>query len=271
MERAELKQKEHVLELHVCDFEGPLDLLLHLIAQNKVDIYDIPIAEITAQYLAILEEAERMDLGLASDFLLMAATLTQIKSRLLLPSEKKEDGTEEDPREELVLKLLAYQRCKWIAGKLERRFAAYARTVFKLPETAKSLGLEPERRVPDPSLLNRSLFDEACAEMERRNAARYQDVQEKNAYILRRDRFSVKKALYALFAFAKRRGRFLFEQFSVTKNKAEKISHFLALLELVKQSRIRATQTGNFAPIELEWNAERGGDTADFEKTEEIP
>ena len=87
-------------------FEGPLDLLLHLIEKNKVDIYDIPIAEITRQYLDYVNQMEQEDLNIVSDFLVMAATLLDIKSRLLLPVETNEEGEEEDPRRELVEQLL---------------------------------------------------------------------------------------------------------------------------------------------------------------------
>ena len=80
-------------------FEGPLDLLLHLIEKNKVSIYDIPIAEITDQYMAYLHEMKKQDLGVMSEFLLMAATLLDIKSRMLLPKEVNEEGEEEDPRQ----------------------------------------------------------------------------------------------------------------------------------------------------------------------------
>ena len=87
-------------------FEGPLDLLLHLIEKNKVDIYDIPIVEITKQYLDYVNQMEKEDLNIVSDFLVMAATLLDIKSRMLLPVPETEEGEEEDPRAELVASLL---------------------------------------------------------------------------------------------------------------------------------------------------------------------
>ena len=99
-------------------FEGPLDLLLHLIEKNKVDIYDIPIVEITQQYLDYVSRMEREDLNVVSDFLVMAATLLDIKSRMLLPVEEEEEGDEEDPRAELVARLLEYKRYKMMAQEL---------------------------------------------------------------------------------------------------------------------------------------------------------
>ena len=86
-------------------FEGPLDLLLHLIDKNKVNIYDIPIVEITNQYMAYIREMQRQDLNIMSEFLVMAATLLNIKARMLLPAEVNEEGEEEDPRAELVMRL----------------------------------------------------------------------------------------------------------------------------------------------------------------------
>ena len=87
-------------------FEGPLDLLLHLIEKNKIDIYDIPIAQITDQYMEYIRDMQEQDLNVMSEFMVMAATLLDIKCRMLLPREVKEDGEEEDPREELVRQLL---------------------------------------------------------------------------------------------------------------------------------------------------------------------
>ena len=96
-------------------FEGPLDLLLHLIEKNKIDIYDIPIVEITAQYLDYIRQMQREDMNVMSEFLVMAATLIDIKCKMLLPKEVNEDGEEEDPRAELVQKLLEYKMYKCMA------------------------------------------------------------------------------------------------------------------------------------------------------------
>ena len=96
-------------------FEGPLDLLLHLIEKNKVDIYDIPIVEITDQYLEYVRNLHQEDMNIMSEFLVMAATLIDIKCRMLLPKEVDEEGNEEDPRAELVQKLLEYKMYKYMS------------------------------------------------------------------------------------------------------------------------------------------------------------
>lgn len=122
-------------------FEGPLDLLLHLIEKNKVSIYDIPIAEITDQYMAYLHEMKKQDLGVMSEFLLMAATLLNIKSRMLLPKEVNEEGEEEDPRQELVQQLLEYKMYKYISYELKERRQDAAQVLYHkqdLPEEVKA-------------------------------------------------------------------------------------------------------------------------------------
>lgn len=100
-------------------FEGPLDLLLHLIEKNKVSIYDIPIAEITDQYLEYVSHMEEESLDVVSEFLVMAATLLDIKAKMLLPKEVNEDGEEEDPRAELVARLLEYKTYKYMSMELK--------------------------------------------------------------------------------------------------------------------------------------------------------
>ena len=114
-------------------FEGPLDLLLHLIEKNKVNIYDIPIVEITAQYMEYIAEMKRRDLDVLSEFLVMAATLIDIKSKMLLPSEVTDGEEEEDPRAELVQQLLEYKMYKCMAYELKDRQIDACKTMFKEP------------------------------------------------------------------------------------------------------------------------------------------
>jgi len=109
-------------QIHLQSFEGPMDLLMHLIAKNKIDIYDIPIATLTEQYLAYLDEMKRFDIEIASSFLVMAATLLSIKSRMMLPKTVvTEDKEEEDPRKELVERILAYRKYQQASLELTAR------------------------------------------------------------------------------------------------------------------------------------------------------
>ena len=114
-------------------FEGPLDLLLHLIDKNKVNIYDIPIVEITEQYLEYIKEMERQDLNIVSEFLVMAATLIAIKCKMLLPKEVNEEGEEIDPRAELVEQLLEYKMYRFMAEELKERQMDAGKSLYKNP------------------------------------------------------------------------------------------------------------------------------------------
>lgn len=135
------------MEFHLEHFEGPLDLLLHLIAKNKVSIYDIPIAEILDQYMAVLHEAEAMDLDVAGDFVAMAAQLVYIKSKMLLPRHEEEE--EEDPRAGLVEMLLEYQRIKETAS-FFREKGEVGRDIFvKPPEQLGDVPREYHHAVAD--------------------------------------------------------------------------------------------------------------------------
>jgi len=114
-------------------FEGPLDLLLHLIEKNKVDIYDIPIVMITEQYLDYIKQMESQDMNIMSEFLLMAATLLDIKCKMLLPAEVNEEGEEEDPRTELVEKLLEFKMYKYMSFELKDMSIDAGKTLYKAP------------------------------------------------------------------------------------------------------------------------------------------
>ncbi len=120
-------------------FEGPLDLLLHLIDKNKIDIYDIPIVEITSQYLVYIREMQTEDMNIMSEFLVMAATLVDIKCRMLLPKEVNEEGEEEDPRAELVQRLLEYKMYKCMSFELKDRQVDAGRYLFRVQSLPKEV------------------------------------------------------------------------------------------------------------------------------------
>ena len=128
-----------LLKLQV--FEGPMDLLMHLIEKNKIDIYDIPIVTITDQYLEYVRQMEHSDMNVTSEFLVMAATLLDIKSRMLLPREENEEGDEEDPRDELVKRLLEYKMYKFMSEELKEKSRQAGLSYFReqdLPEEVRS-------------------------------------------------------------------------------------------------------------------------------------
>ena len=143
----------NTVTLKLENFEGPISLLYHLIEKNKIDIYDIPIAEITRQYMAVLDDAKRRDMEIMSEFLVMAASLLEIKSRLLLPRPKKEnEEEEEDPREELIRKLIEYKRFKDAAKELKNREKRAAYTIYKKPDSSLAMFKEEEKAEIDEIL-----------------------------------------------------------------------------------------------------------------------
>ena len=155
-------------------FEGPLDLLLHLIEKNKVDIYDIPIVEITEQYLEYVRQIPKDDMNTMSEFLVMAATLLDIKCKMLLPKEEDEEGEEEDPRAELVQKLLEYKMYKYMSYELKDMSMGADRHLFKKPSIPKEVldyqaPVDYSELIGDSNLaLLNELFQNICKRQEDR-------------------------------------------------------------------------------------------------------
>ncbi|HAW15637.1 MAG TPA: chromosome segregation protein ScpA [Clostridiales bacterium] len=241
--------------LKIRHFEGPLDLLFHLIEKNDIDIYDIPISEITNQYMEFLSEMEKMDMEVASEFIVMGATLVHIKSRMMLPGRYTTDEDQgDDPREELVISLLRYKRCKLLAGELKKRHEIYSDCYYKVPSTAKSLDVDiiypPQEFEPDE-------FEAAVENLCRRNEIRFADISSKITHILRRDRLSVKERMKSVLLTITRRGRLFFHELFEGKKEPEKIDRivgFLAVLELLRGNRIKASQKKPFDVILIEDN-----------------
>jgi segregation and condensation protein A len=223
-------------------FEGPLDLLLHLIKKNEVSITDIPIATITEQYLATLDLMESLSLDVAGEFLVMAATLIHIKSRMLLPAGTEEAEEDEgiDPRDDLVRRLLEYQRFKDAADQLEGR-EILTRDVFVRSATP------PETVEPAP-FREVSVFELLTA------LRRVIDRLPKDVYhqvIL--DKVTVREKMTLLLDTLRTRGRVLFEElFGDAQNRMDVVVTFLAMLELVKVRAIRIFQDEPAGPIVIE-------------------
>lgn len=230
-------------------FEGPLDLLLSLIAKNKVNIYDIPIAVILDQYMEYIHEMEMFNMEVASSFIVMAARLMLIKSRMLLPVQKDE----EDPRQELVDMLLEYQRAKKTAEVLhDREFTYWGR--YEKP--AEDVGVDPEYRLThDIEILKEALhrilarndeLEESTFEMEQNigkhlTATRQVSVGEKIASVLKRLEKKEKQRLDSFFDDVQSRG--------------EVVATFLALLELIKGKRISITYySDNYSDCDIVLN-----------------
>ena len=214
-------------------FEGPLDLLLHLITKNKIDIYDIPIAEITKQYLEAIEGIEESKLENESEFMVMAAQLLYIKSKMLLP--KPEDEEEEDPREDLAARLLEYQKYKEASKELRKNEFWSRYMIFKEPEKINFPLPEYDRHHEITDLI-----DAFAAIMERR---RRKEKPPKKAFsgIVGREKVSVDDMVEKVCKILDKSKRVNFRSiFKKTDSKPEMIATFLAILEMIKLNKITA-------------------------------
>ncbi len=268
MERQEVMDLSFKLE----SFEGPLDLLLHLIEKNKVDIYDIPIAEIAQQYFLYIEEMQQQSMEVMSEFLVMAATLLEIKARMLLPPEKDEEGVEIDPRSELVEKLLEYKMYKYMSYELRDLQGDAEKVLYRsssLPPEVKKWRrkVSPEDLLGDLTLRQMgAVFQEVLRRQEdRRDPIRSQFGQiekEKvdSAKIMNHVSTRIRKQKKCSF-------RSLLED---GQGKMSIVVTFLTVLELMKMGRIDAAQDENFGEImitardESEWDAEYAGEEIDL-------
>ncbi|MDD2213591.1 MAG: segregation/condensation protein A [Oscillospiraceae bacterium] len=245
-------------------FSGPLELLLHLIERDKIDIYDIPIKSITDQYLTYLEQARQLDLDIASDFLLMAATLLQLKSRLLLPVDPLPGEDQEDPRQELVLRLLAYRRTRLLADALKTRQETWGLSACRAPEKLHREPNWPQEQSGE-KLINYPRFLLAAGRIQQRNETRFNDLRSKLTYILKRERHSFKDVLRYIWERLKRRQQCLFSDlFPASAGKPATVTGFLAILELLKEHQIQADQPEPFAPIEIKAAARQDPDQQDM-------
>lgn len=227
------------LEVFLDAFEGPLDLLLYLIRKENLDILDIPIAEITRQYIEYIELMHSMRLELAAEYLLMAAMLAEIKSRLLLPRPAGDEEDEEDPRAELVRRLQEYERYKKAAEELNE-LPRMGRDVFQAEADAgerKVLQLPPEVALQD--LI--SAFQEV---MKRASMYAHHHVQMESLSV--RERMSA-----VLNAVQANHFTGFTDLFTVEEGRMGVVVTFLAVLELTRESLIELTQAGPFAPIHV--------------------
>ena len=235
-------------------FEGPLDLLLHLIEKNKIDIYDIPIVEITDQYMEYIHSMEKEDLGVMSEFLVMAATLLDIKCKMLLPKEVNEEGEEEDPREELVQKLLEYKMYKFMSYDLKDKMDDAANVFFKEPTLPDEV--LQYREPVDPKELLAGLTLEKLHSI-------YQSILKKQEDKIDpiRSRFgtfekeevSLSEKMLEMKEYAGNHRKFSFRQLLVgQKSRVQLIVTFLSILELMKMGYIHVEQDELFDDIQVD-------------------
>lgn len=247
-------------EIRIENFEGPLDLLLHLIKKNEMDIYNIPIADITAQYLAYIDAMKNLNLDVAGEFLLMAATLLHIKSRLLLPQaqEDEPEEEEEDPRAELVRRLLEYQKYKEAAASLDAR-PLLGRDVFARTFSSPDLDATEESSFEAVGLYDlveafRSILREGPPEI-------FHEIDV--------DQLSVTERVNVILTILDGRESLSFrELFTNRPDRSEVVVTFLAMLELVRLKLVRLMQNSRFGAIWL-YPAVVGEEAASLELEED--
>ena len=225
-------------------FEGPMELLLHLIQVNKIDIYDIPIAALTEQYMAYLAEMRRFDIEVASEFLVMAATLLLIKSRMLLPKTPKEAEEDEeiDPREELVRRIVEYQRYKKVSLEMAERAEEESRFVGRAPAEL------PVRLVPPQGLSVNDLWEAFRRVLEVKRELTIPEA------IVAHEEYRVEDQMQMIVErlLASEDGATDFEDLFLTGTRDELVATFLALLELIRRRIIVVRQPMLFGPIRVE-------------------
>ena len=228
------------------NFEGPLDLLLHLIEKNKVSIYDIPIVLITEQYLEYVNQMDHEDLDVVSDFLVMAATLLDIKSRMLLPKvEKEEEEDEEDPREELEEREQEAELLFFKEPTIPREVAKYEEPL-DLDKLLDGLTLAKLQKVFDAVM--------------KRNANKLDPVRSRFSTI-RREPISLEQKVRSVLSYARQHRHFKFSDvLERESDRLEIVVAFLAVLELMKMGRIHLVQEKLFDEMQL--------DTVDVDETE---
>jgi len=229
-------------------FEGPLDLLLHLVKKQEVDIYQVNLTRIASEFVAYIDQMRELDLEIAGEFLVMAATLIYIKSRELLPADQKPEAQigeedEEDPRFELIRRLVEYKKFKDAAAELQSletrmdQVYEHRSPPVVLPE------IEPQRREPV------SIFDliQAVSVILKRFGER-DDVREIQA-----DPYTVSEKMAALRILIQEKGRFRFsELFAEARSRSEVVVTFLAMLELTRLRHLQVIQSEDFGEIEVE-------------------
>lgn len=234
-------------------FEGPLDLLLHLLEKNKVNIYDIPIVEITNQYMDYIHEMERQDLNVMSEFMVMAATLIDIKARMLLPKKQAEEEEEEDPRAELVQQLLEYKLYKSIAYELKDRQIDADKLMYKAPTLPAQVSeyVQPVDIEELLSGLTLNRLNRIFESVMRRQADKIDPVRSRFGKI-EKEEVSLEEKMADLENFAQTHRTFSFRGLLQRQaGRVQIIVTFLAVLELMKTGKIEIVQEKAFDDISI--------------------
>lgn len=236
-----LETKKYAIKID--NFEGPLDLLCHLIDKNKMEIWEIHLSEITDQYIDYLKEQEKLNLEIASEFLVMASTLLYLKSKKLLP--KQEEEEEEITEEELIRRIIEYKKFKEISKKLKENYLTFSNRYFKLPEEIKLPKQKLEKDYDQKVIL------EVYQNMIERNQEKINQNAKNIEKIAITDHYTVASKVKEMFKVLIKQKKFIFNQlFSLNKhNKQEVVTAFSGLLELSRRSKVETEQEELFGDI----------------------
>lgn len=242
----ELMEKTAGYTIKIQNFEGPLDLLFHLIEKNKMDIYDIQIGEITDQYLEYLGQMERIDLEIASEFLVMASTLLLIKSRMLLPKPQPPDEEAEGLRDQLVNSLLEYKKYKECAAELKNREAYYGMMFYKPQEVFKVLTFDIINK-NYPSEVIPEIYADICI----RNIKKINPRKEIINQLIVKEKITIRSKIKEIVKFLINKTRFKFSELFIKgkDTKVDIVTSFMAVLELTKIRKLTIEQKENFGDI----------------------
>lgn len=228
------------------NFEGPLDLLCHLIDKNKMKIYDINLSEITDQYIEYIKEQEKLNLEIASEFLVMASTLLYLKSKNLLP--KQEEDEEEITEEELIRRIIEYKKFKEISKVLKENYISFSNRYFKGQEEIEL----PKRKLEDN--FENKLIPEIYKELVERNSEKLNQNAKNIEKIAIVENYTVAGKVKEMFKVLVKQKRFVFNKlFSIKKhNKQEVVTAFSGLLELSRRNKVETSQEELFGDITVE-------------------
>ena len=239
-----LETKKYAIK--TADFEGPLDLLCHLIDKNKMNINDIKISEITDQYLEYIRQMEEMNLDITSEFLVMASTLLYLKSKSLLP--KQENEEEELTEEELIRRIIEYKKYKEITNKLKENFQIFSNRFFKVAEEIEL----PKQKIEKD--YDKSIIPEIYGDLIKRNEEKVNQNAKNIERIALVDTYTVASKVKDMFKALVRNKRFIFNKlFSIKEhNKQEVVTAFSGLLEMSRRSKVTTNQEDTFGDILVE-------------------
>ena len=234
--------------IKINNFEGPLDLLCHLIEKNKMDIYDINISEITDQYIKYIEQMEKMNLEITSEFLVMSSTLLYLKSKHLLP--KQQDDEEEITEEELIRRIIEYKKFKEITKKLKENFLQYSKRFYKLPEEIEL----PKQKIEKD--YDSTIIPKIYKELLQRNTEKINENASNIEKIAITETYTVGNTVKEMYRALVKFKKFTFNKlFSLKKhNRNEVVTAFSGLLEMSRRNKVITEQDELFGDIEVEKN-----------------